>query len=375
MKQILTYLIVILLFFFLNTCKKETGQTVQIEAEIQHEMESNNIPSVTACIVKDNQIVWKEAFGYANLKSEIPATSQTLYTLMSISKLFIGVAIMQLWEQGLIDFNTDINQYLPFEVRNPRFPDDIITIQMLMNYTSGIAWPEDEDRIPDFYYFFDDEDTPLIGDWLPEFLLPGGTNYKTAVWKNYRPGEKELYSNIGTSLLALIVEQITGKEYRDYCHEFIFEPLEMHQTAFRFSELEENLLATPYIGISTPFKQFNYRLYPAGNLKSNLDDFSHFIIAMLNYGTYNGHRILKKSTLEEMLIVQNPASGIANLFWHCMGDCISHSGGGTGFSTRTEWYYEDNMGILILSNKVNNLVYPQGSIYELVRLKANEFKN
>lgn len=375
MSKYLSYLTCIFVFISFNSCHKQTDELIQVEAEIVKEMEAESIPSVVACIIKEDQIVWKGAFGYAQIKNEIPASSQTIYTLMSISKLFIGVATMQLWEQGRIDLDADICQYLPFEVHNPKFPDDKITTSMLLNYTSGLAWPEDEDRIPAFYEFFDDDKTPLISEWLPNYILQGGESYKSAVWKNYRPGEKELYSNIATSLLALIVEQISGQDYRDYCREYILDPLEMHQSAYRFSELNENLLATPYIGITTPFKQFNYRIYPAGNLKSNIDDFSHFMIAILNYGEYKANRILKKSTIETMLTVQNPASGVSNIFRHCMGDCIGHSGGGTGFSTRAEWYFDRNMAMLIFTNKVNNLVYPQGSIYELVRYKANEFKD
>lgn len=375
MSKYLSYLTCIFVFISFNSCHKQADEPIQVEAEIVKEMEAESIPSVVACIIKEDQIVWKEAFGYADIKKEVPANSQTIYTLMSISKLFIGVATMQLWEQGRIDLEADINQYLPFEVRNPKFPDDKITTSMLLNYTSGLAWPEDEDRIPAFYEFFDDDKTPHISEWLPEYIFPGGEYYRSSVWKNYRPGEKELYSNIATPLLALIVEQISGQDFRDYCREFILDPLEMHQTAYRFSELDESLLATPYIGIATPFKQFNYRLYPAGNLKSNIDDFSHFMMAILNYGEYNGNRILHRNTIEEMFTVQNPASGVSNIFWHCMGDCIGHSGGGTGFSTRAEWYFESHMAMLIFTNKANNLVYPQGSIYELVRYMANEFKD
>jgi len=373
MFKYLTFLSLTIVFIFVNSCHKQSGDPIHVESEITKEINEAAIPSVVACIIKDDQIVWKKGFGYANIKNEIPATSQTIYTLMSISKLFIAVATMQLWEQGRIDFETDINQYLPFEVRNPRFPDEEITVQMLLNYTSGLAWPEDQDRIPAFYEFFDDDKTPLISDWLPEYIIPGGTYYKTAVWKDYRPGEKELYSNIATSLLAFIVERISVMDFRDYCRELILNTMEMHQTSFRFSELDENLLATPYIGIKTAFKQFNYRHYPAGNLKSNIDDFSHFMIAILNYGAYKGNRILKKSTVEMMLRVHNPASGVSNIFWHCMGDCIGHSGGGTGFSTRAEWFFDRNMAMLIFSNKVNKLVYPQGSIYELVRYQGTKY--
>jgi CubicO group peptidase (beta-lactamase class C family) len=89
---------------------------------------------------------------------------------------------------------------------------------MLLHHTSGRAWPADEDHIPDFHHFYyADEELPLLIDWLPEYILPSGAQYRSTVWKDFAPGKKWLYSNIGTSILALIVEQISGMDYRDYC--------------------------------------------------------------------------------------------------------------------------------------------------------------
>lgn len=214
---------------------------------------------------------------------------------------------------------------------------------------------------------------PLISEWLPDYILPGGANYKSNVWKNFKPGEKELYSNIGTPLLALIVENISGLNYMDYCRENILDPLEMYNTAFRFSKLDTNLLATPYWNMHSPIHLFNYRHYPAGNLKSNIVDFSHFMIAMLNYGEYKGKRILKKVTAEKMFEIHNTSSGSALLWWHYPGDCIGHSGGGEGFSTRAEWYMESRKGMIIFTNRWNSSVYPQGRIYELLRYQCNKY--
>lgn len=338
-------------------------------------MESLGIPSVVACIVRDDAIVWEGNYGYADFSDTVPASNQTIYTLMSVSKLMISVAVMQLWEKGKLDLDADINLYLPFEVRNPKYPDKIITSHHLLTHTSGLAWPLDEDRIPDFYFFFPGDEMPPISEWLPEYILPGGGGYRSSVWKNFQPGEKELYSNIGTSLLAHIVEQISKQDYMDYCREHIFEPLEMPNTEFRYSYLNEYQIATPFISPQIPMDPYNYRAYPAGNVKSNMIDFSHFMMAILNHGEYKGKRILEKSSVAKMFEIHNPASGSSLLWWHCLGDCIGHSGGGTGFSTRAEWYFEVNMGMFIFSNMVNNSVYPQGRIYELVRLQCQRFSD
>ena len=377
MKNINFILLLGLIIILSESCEKsEDPATIDTEFEILKEMDAKGIPSVVAGVVRNDQIVWESALGYADVASAKPADRESLYTIMSIGKLFLATTVMQLWEQNLIDLNADINEYLPFDVRNPNFPDKRITTHMLLTHTSGLAWPEDQDGIPDFHHFYyRNEEPPLLIDWLQEYILENGNQYRPTVWKNYPPGEQELYSNIGTSLLALIVERISGMDYRDFCRENILEPLGMDNSGFRLNTLNEELFVTPYNDNNRPFGYYTCRHYPAGFLSSNIEDFSHFIIAMLNDGVYNGNRILNPESIDKMLELQNPSSGTALLWAHCMGDCIGHLGGGTGFSTWAEWHFDDGSGLFIFSNKVNGSIAPKGRIYELVRSEANKYRS
>jgi CubicO group peptidase (beta-lactamase class C family) len=361
-----------ILVLMTTSCEDQAEINIDVDSEILLEMQNLGIPSVVACIVKDKEIVWKGTYGFADAEKTRPATALTLYTLQSISKLFLGTSIMQLWENGLIDLEADINQYLPFEVRNPKYPETKITPYHLMTHTSGLAWPVDEDNIPDFHHFYPNDEEPLIRDWLPEYILPGGSSYRESVWKDFAPGEKWLYSNFGTSLLALVLETISNQDYRDYCYENILVPLEMENSGFRFGNLDPDLLARPFYDNGFPMHHNNLRHYPVANLKSNLDDFSHFITAFLNQGEFNGNSILEPETIEKFFEIQNQASGLALLWWNCLGDCIGHQGGGTGFKTRFDLYPERNKGIVIFSNIVNSSVYP-GRIYELVRYQSTKY--
>lgn len=375
MKHIISILLLGCFMLLSDSCEKsEDGATIDTEAEMLKAMDADKIPSVVACVVKGNQIVWETALGYADVASATPPERETLYTIMSIGKLILATAVMQLWEQDLIDLDADINQYLPFAVRNPNFPDKKITPYMLLTHTSSLAWPVDSNPIPDFHHFYYvDEEPPLIINWLPQYILPTGSQYRTSVWKDYAPGEKELYSNIGASLLGLVVEQISGQDYRDYCAEYILEPLEMENSGFRLADLDQTLLVTPYYDNNYPFGYYSCRHYPAGFMSSNIEDFSHFMIAMLNKGIYNGNRILEAASVDKMLTIHNPSSGAALLWFHFLGDCIGHLGGGTGFSTWAEWHFDDDSGLFIFSNKVNNAIAPKGRIYELVRNEANKY--
>ena len=96
---------------------------------------------------------------------------------------------------------------------------------------------------------------------------------------------------------------------------------------------------------------------------------------MLNEGVYNGIRILEKSSVERMLELNNPSSGISLIWKHCPGDCIGHSGGGKGFSARFELYSEypeRNKAMIVFTNRFNEAVYAQGRIYELLRYQCNK---
>jgi len=375
MKHIMSILFLGCLLLLSDSCEKsEDGATIDTEAEMLKAMDADKIPSVVACVVKGDQIVWETALGYADVASATPPDRETLYTIMSIGKLVLATAVMQLWEQDLIDLDADINQYLPFDVRNPNFPDKKITSHMLLTHTSSLAWPIDSNPIPDFHHFYYvDEEPPLIINWLPQYILPTGNQYITSVWKDYDPGEKELYSNIGASLLGLVVEQIVGQDYRDYCAEYILAPLEMENSGFRLADLDQTLLVTPYYDNNHPFGYYVCRHYPAGFMSSNIEDFSHFMIAMLNKGIYNGNRILEPASVDKMLELHNPASGTALLWAHYLGDCMGHLGGGTGFSTWAEWHFADDSGLFIFSNRVNDAIAPKGRIYELVRNEANKY--
>jgi len=362
-------------FILMQSCDLSiNSDDIDVEAEILKEIQDNRIPSVVACIVKENSIVWEGAFGLADKEKSIPADRNTLYNIESITKLFVSISTMQLWEKGLIDLDEDINQYMPFDVRNPNYPELQITPHMLLNHTSSLAWPvQKEDHLPDFEYFFSHDEVPLISEWIPEYILLEGKHYRNAVWKDIKPGEMELYSNIGVSLMALIIENITGMDFRDYCRDNILIPLDMKDTAFRIENMKEELLATPYYGNNYPVDQFVYRHYPAGNLKSNIEDFSHFITTFLNNGVYENNRILKQVTVEKMFEVQNPRTGMANLWNHRLGGRIGKYGGGTGWSAYVELHFEANMGIFIFSNKYNESVYPHGRIYDLVHYQSNQY--
>ncbi|MFQ5753656.1 MAG: serine hydrolase domain-containing protein [bacterium] len=373
MQKFLTLLLCYILFQSCSIFEPEK-ETVDIDSEIRKEMTARKIPSVSACIIKDTQIVWQKSYGYADIENSISATKETNYTLMSVSKLVIVTAAMQLVEQGLLDLDADINSYLPFSVRNPHYPDKKITPLMLMEHTSGLAHPHTDAEVPGVYTFYPDDSVPPLRNWLKEYLVPGGSHYVPAVWKNTIPGQQELYSNIGTALLAYVVEVGSGEDYYKYCKDHIFDPLEMYNTSYNLSDLDLENVARPYVPNYQPISRYSHIHKPAGWLRSSVDEFFHFIIAYMYGGEYQGNRILQKSTVKKILKMRNPVSGICLIWNRYVGNWYGHSGGGVGASTHVEFQKDDRIGIIILSNKENKSVLPGGNIISLIRKKANKFR-
>jgi CubicO group peptidase (beta-lactamase class C family) len=368
--------IISLLLLLSHSCtflSPEAETIPDLDAEINRIMAENQIPSIAACIVKDDTIVWQRNYGYADYENRTVTQSETIFELASVSKLAVVTAVMQLSERGLIDLSSDVGSYLPFRVRNPQYPEYKITPLHLLTHTSGLAWPTDEDRIPGFYDNYSLDSAPPMDKWLPQYILTSGAWYRPAVWKNTIPGKRELYSNIGIALLAHIVERVSGSDFNSYCRINIFEPLQMTNTSYDFSDLVLKKVARIYTDNYTAIGYDRQLAFPTADLKSTVEDFSHLVIAYMNGGRYRTTRILSEKSIDEMLTMQNPASGRC-LIWDCdLGNWYGHSGGMPGVSTHVEFQRDAKLGVLIFSNKRNKLVYPGTRIHGLIRREANRY--
>jgi CubicO group peptidase (beta-lactamase class C family) len=362
---------------FLHGCsspfKPELREYADLESEILHEVNENQIASLAAWVVKDDSIVWQEHYGYADVANQRAADSTTIYGLASVSKLVIVTAVMQLWEQGLIDLDADLNDYLPFAVRNPNFPDERITPFHLLTHTSGLTWPYEDWEVPGYYERYYLDSSPPLTEWIPHLILPEGARYVPAVWKNSRPGEREWYSNIGASLAAYLVEVVSSTDYNEYCKQQIFEPLEMFNTSHAYADLDMNSLAVMYDYPFQPIPSYRYGGYPAGDLKSTVEDFSHFIMAYVNGGQYKDRRILEESTVNEILQIRNPTSGLCLVWNSAFGNWYGHEGGRPGVAAYVELQRDHNVALMLVSNSRHPTVYPGNKVHALVRRIARGY--
>ena len=326
-------------------------------------MKIGHIPSFSAGIIKDDTLIWSKAYGYYDLENQKQATTDTLYIQASVSKTVTATALMQQYELGKFNLSDDISDYLPFTFRNPNHPDIPITIEMVLSHRSSLA--DDNLYWTCLSYLAGDPDVsdyPM--PWLENYFTPNGSAYSPSTWSTALPGEKYYYSNVGFSLIGYLVEIFSGQNFNEYCKEHIFDPLEMYNTSFRLRDQDIDNIAVPYEYIDGEyFRHPQYGIhviYPAITLRTSVNEYSHFIIAHMNGGVWNGVRILNESTVEMMHM---PHFSPTDTFNYGLGwqtklledgkiDYL-HSGGYVGALDMVKIKPYDGVGVIYFSNRLD----------------------
>lgn len=342
-----------------------------MDTQIVSWMERQNVPGLAACIAKGDKIVWSRGYGMANLTKRIPFTpDQTLFQIASVSKTITATAIMQLRDRGLFDLDDDVGRFLPFPVRNPRYPEQPITFRHLLTHTSSL------DEGEAFYAAY------AAGD-PTQSLEEAVTRYFTSrkwFWQedecycDHAPGTQEEYSNAGYALLGYLVEVISKHSLEDYLQQNVYSVLKMNETSFYLSKLDCEKHALPYTyarklkrrlcpddgdgnllprGVSPKvgFNEHALYSYPTladGMVRTSVNQLANFMIAMMNGGQFHGARLLKEETVNEML------SG-KGLCWFRSGDYWGHDGSDPGCETEIMFNPRAKVGFIILANAEANL--------------------
>lgn len=353
-------LLLLILFVFISCQKEEVidvTQKTELDKVVDSEFKRLQMPGLACLAVTNDSVVYLGLRGYANRNEKKKFTNQTRMLIASTSKTITLTAIMQLYEKGLINLDSDINLYLPFQVRNPHYSDYPITVRMLLTHTSSIS---DEGYMPSIYYLFGYVD-------YPETLMSFEENYLTSTGKNYtkknftenKPGELYDYSNVGAALIACLVEHVTNSNFNDYCKTNIFEPLGMDKTTWFYSETPKNELAIPYAdnNIFNPSKPFyTYPTYPDGHLITTIEDLSRFMRAFIMDGQYNDFQLLLPQTIDTILHenISISAGKQGLIFYeHKIGqfEVWGHNGGDPGVSTEMYFDREKRVGYIMFNNR------------------------
>lgn len=326
-----------------------------LDEEILDIMDSDHVPGLSACIVRDGEIAWCQGYGWADIEAERAVEPDTSFLLASVSKAVVGVALMQAVEQVGLDLDADVGDVLPFEVRHPDYPNKEITARMLATHTSGIA---DNWDVMDALYTYGEDSPIALGDFMEGYLVEGGSWYDDWWnWTDEGPGGYADYSNIGTALAAYVVEETTGTPFDRWCDQNIFEPLGLRDTAWKLADMDEQSLALPYEWESGGYVtdgHYGFPDYPSGQLRSSASAMARFLLAISEGGALDGERVLEASNVNELLSTQfaglDPDQGIFWYRWELDGQEVwGHNGGEVGASTEI-LLTEDGRGLVVLMN-------------------------
>jgi CubicO group peptidase (beta-lactamase class C family) len=285
------------------------------------ELAWHDIAGGVVTVVKDGQILLCKGFGYADFaRRQTVVPDRTLFRPGSITKLFTGIAVMQLVEAGKIDLDRDVNDYLDFKI--PATYLQPITMRHLLTHTAGF-----DQRLRNLFVGRREDLRPL-------------RDYLTAEMPDrlFSPGAVPAYSNYGLALAGYIVERVSGVPYKEYVRYQIFRPLQMEHSTFD-QPLPEDLspdMSNGYVTASDPAGGFEFiQAAPAGALSTTGIDMGRFMAALLNQGALEGAQIITPDSLQKMedrVLVLDPklnAMGLVFMERRLSGPRIIGHGGDT----------------------------------------------
>ncbi len=327
-----------------------------LDASLEAERVRRGWAGLSAAVVLDQEIIWSNGYGYANVEDRIPATARTLYSIASITKLFTVTMLMQLRDAGKLYLDDPVARYDPaFSVRSPFPTTRPITFRHLASHTAGLQ--------KDFPFpYWDTQVIPPIDELLATLpqLVPV-----------YPPMTMFKYSNVGMACLGHALARIVGQPYTEYVVDHIVRPLGMGRTSFVVSEAMKADLALGYHPAkqgATPvrapcFPDYNIGgLAATGGLYSSVEELTHFISLQFRSDPPGGTQILDGATLREMhapVMLRDGWTRAIGLGWWLerLGDVtvIGHPGDHSGFNAEIRLDPERKLGIAIFINSNGDL--------------------
>ena len=353
MKKLTLIIIALLVVVFISpNLKSQNSNLANIDDFITEYMELVHKPGFSACIIKNDSIVWRGNYGYSNLEDSILVTKDRLFNAYSIGKSITAASIMQLWEEDFIGLDENVNGFLPFQIDNPYFGYDSITPRMLMTHTSSII---------DFNiwnYVTIGDASMSLAYILENYLSSDGEFYSNSNFSNFTPGSHYQYSNFGSALNGHLAEALLDTLFKDYAKDSLLAPLQMENSSWFLSEIDTDSLAYGYSYELVPYPQYGHPAYPGLTLKTSSEELSHYAIMLMNGGKYLDSQILEETTVDTMCTLQMNSTdwglGLRREILQCANEdkiIWGHKGGSVnGFAAEVQFCPDENIGVVYMSN-------------------------
>jgi len=347
-----TFFAVLFLIFISTTT---FAQPSKAEPTIDSIMHQHSAIGLSVAVVKNNNIIYTHSFGMKDVETNQPLTDNCLFRIASISKSFSATSIMQLAERKKLSLEDDISNLVGFKVRNPKYPDKVITLKMVLSHRSSINDSQG--------YFTLDVINP---DKNPDFAK---------CYNDYEPGNGYMYCNLNFNMVGTIIERVSGERFDQYVKHHVLDPLGLYG-GYCVDSLDKSRFATIYeyddslqkftpspgaynprsaeiaayvMGYSTPI------FSPTGGMKISATDLAKYMMMHMNYGKSGGKRIIKKKSSKTM---QTPLSteegyGLAIMTSNKLVPGITlkgHTGSAYGLYSAMFFDPKKKFGIVVITN-------------------------
>lgn len=318
-----------------------------IRVSINKALTDTNLTSVAVAVARDGKIIWEQGFGLADRENRTPATEHTLYSIASISKPITATGLMLLVQQGKIDLDKPIDDYLGEAKLKARLGNAAeATVRRVANHTSGL---------PLHYQFF----------YEGESFSPPGYEETIRRYANLvtPPGETFNYSNLGYGLLDYVIERVGKKKYADFMREEVFLPLGMTHTSVDIAPGLESHQAIRYTpgGKRIPFYTFDHA--GASAVYSSAHDLARFAMFHMKEHLADQRQILNDESLDAMQVpAKNGSDDSYGIGWGTFKsargfECIQHTGGMPGVATTLRFVPSQRLAVVVLANSRSPLAY------------------
>lgn len=340
-----------------------------ITSDLQAIADKYKAVGVAYAVVKNGKIVHENAIGYKNLKTrESLDVKRDVFRIASISKSFTATAIMQLVEQGKLSLDDDFSKLVGFSVRNPYYPETVITLRMVLSHTSSIS---DKNG----YFNLDVINPQQNQDWSKSY-------------NNYKPGTAYEYCNLNFNMAGAVLERLTNVRFDQYIKQQILSPLGLYG-GYCVDSLDQSRLVPLYayqkntaafeeqpgaynprseeiqnytMGYSTPI------FSPTGGMKISAHDLAKYMIMHMNYGKLGNKRIISKksSKIMQTKLSEKEGYGLA------LRDVstfvpdyrmIGHTGSAYGLYSSMFFNPKDKFGVVVITNGCNPAADEHKALY------------
>jgi CubicO group peptidase (beta-lactamase class C family) len=294
---------------FAVVCTAQTDHQ-KIDRYFSNHYEKANIVGMQVASIGDGELVWQGSYGEKEHQSGEKVIDSTLFMMASCSKPVTSLGIMKLYDQGRLDLDDAINEYLPYEISNPNYPEKKITFRMLLSHTSSLR--DNWDVYDSLYTLPEGGDSPLeLQLYVKDYFTEDGEYYSpTENFAEELPGMSYSYCNMGYALLGVLLEQISGMCFSEYMQKEIFQPLQMNNSYWFLKEIPHENIAHPHevVPVTGPsvLNHYGYPSFPDGQLRTTATDYAQILKLMINRGQVNETTFLSEETMDEYLEVQYP---------------------------------------------------------------------